>query len=125
MTHALVQKLPREASDLEADRCGAVDVLAVGTEEQLEEFLEHYRRRLDAALDAACGEWNAWDAEAGSARRSLSGVIRTLSRHRPRAECDRIRTSGRSRANSSQLDSERFRSTPRTWGCFRGSFSVR
>jgi len=32
-------------------------VLAVGTEEQLEEFLEDYRRR----LDAACGEWNAWD----------------------------------------------------------------
>jgi hypothetical protein len=40
---------------------------------RLEEFLEDYRRRLDAALDAACGEWNAWDAEAGSARRSLSG----------------------------------------------------
>jgi hypothetical protein len=56
-THALVQKLPPEAWDLEADRCGAVDVLAVGTEEQLEEFLEDYRRR----LDAACGEWNAWD----------------------------------------------------------------
>jgi hypothetical protein len=36
MTHALVQKLPPEAWDLEADRCGAVDVLAVGTEEQLE-----------------------------------------------------------------------------------------
>jgi hypothetical protein len=48
-THALVQKLPPEAWDLEADRCGAVDVLAVGTEEQLEEFLADYRRRLDAA----------------------------------------------------------------------------
>src|SRR5262249_18130799 len=24
-----------------------------------------------------------------------------------------------------RLDSERFRSTPRTWGCFRGSLSVR
>jgi hypothetical protein len=31
-THALVQKLPPEAWDLEADRCGAVDVLAVGIE---------------------------------------------------------------------------------------------
>jgi hypothetical protein len=56
-TYALVQKLPPEAWDLEVDRCGAVDVLAVGTEEQLEEFLADYRRR----LDAACIEWNAWD----------------------------------------------------------------
>jgi hypothetical protein len=56
-TYVLVQKLPPEACDLEADRCGAVDVLAVGTEEQLEEFLEDYRHR----LDAACGEWNARD----------------------------------------------------------------
>jgi hypothetical protein len=48
----LVQKLPPEAWVLEADRCGAVDVLAVGTEEQLEEFLADYRRR----LDAACGK---------------------------------------------------------------------
>jgi hypothetical protein len=45
------------AWDLEGDRCGAVDVLAVGMEEHLEEFLENYRRR----LDAACGEWGVWE----------------------------------------------------------------
>ena len=66
-THALVQKLPPEAWDLEADRCGAVDVLAVGTKEQVVIVM------LNRGNIAA---------EAGSAGRSLSGVIRTLSRHR-------------------------------------------
>jgi hypothetical protein len=48
MTYALVQKLPPEALG-EDERCGAVDVLAVGTQAQLEGFLEDYRRRLVAA----------------------------------------------------------------------------
>jgi hypothetical protein len=51
-TCALVQKWPPEAWP-EGDQCGPVDVLAVGTKEQLQEFLKDYRRR----LDAACGEW--------------------------------------------------------------------
>jgi hypothetical protein len=66
--HALVQKLPPEAWDLEADRCGAVDVLGVGTKEQVVIVM------LNRGNIAA---------EAGPVGRSLSGVIRTLSRHRP------------------------------------------
>jgi hypothetical protein len=58
--YALVQKLPPESWG-EADRCGAVGVLAVGTQEQLERFLEDYRRRLEAAF----GEWSAWDDQSG------------------------------------------------------------
>jgi ABC transporter substrate binding protein len=38
---------------------------------------------------------------------------------------DPIRTLARSGANSGYLDSERFRSAPRTFRCFRGSLSLR
>jgi hypothetical protein len=57
MTHALVQKLPPEAWDLETDRYGVVSVLATGSELQMEAFREDYRRR----LDVACDEWDAWE----------------------------------------------------------------
>jgi hypothetical protein len=55
--YALLQKLPLEAWDA-GDHYGVVDVLAVGSIEQVEVFLEAYRQR----HVAACAEWDAWDS---------------------------------------------------------------
>jgi hypothetical protein len=54
ITHALLQKLPPEASKF---RFGEVDVLTVGSCEQVERFLAEYRER----HKVACREWQAWD----------------------------------------------------------------
>jgi hypothetical protein len=55
-THALLQKLPPEAWS-EGDHYGAVDVLTVGSPEEIEKFLAAYRER----HKVACREWKAWD----------------------------------------------------------------
>jgi hypothetical protein len=52
ITHALLQKLPPEASKFRL-----VDVLTVGSCEQVERFLAEYRER----HKVACREWQAWD----------------------------------------------------------------
>jgi hypothetical protein len=54
-THALLQRLPIEAS--KDSRYGEVDVLAIGSRDELEQFLTDYQRR----HDDACREWKEWD----------------------------------------------------------------
>jgi hypothetical protein len=58
-TYAVLQKLPPEALDGDEGRYGAVDVLAVGSEQEAESFLQDYQRR----HQAACQAWRAWDAD--------------------------------------------------------------
>jgi hypothetical protein len=56
---AVLQKLPPEALDGDADRYGVVEVLAVGSELEAKNFLRDYRRRhLEASR-----EWRAWDGD--------------------------------------------------------------
>jgi hypothetical protein len=56
ITHALLQKLPLEAWG-DGDRYGVVDVLTIGSREEIEKFLAEYQER----HKIACREWKEWD----------------------------------------------------------------